>query len=123
MQEMRKTWVQSLGWDDPLEQEMATHSSSSCLENPMHRGAWQATVHRVATTQTQLSTHALLLLSTWRMATAICTVVNIQYFNLMDIIRVVDYITCSQVFLPSPPLPWFTEGRAFLAFLMLALAM
>ena len=24
---------------------MATHS---CLENPMNRGAWQATVHRVA---------------------------------------------------------------------------
>ena len=27
---------------------MATHSSSSCLENPMDRGVWWATVHRVA---------------------------------------------------------------------------
>ena len=27
----------------------------SCLENPMDRGAWQATVHRVAKSQTQLS--------------------------------------------------------------------
>ena len=26
----------------------------SCLENPMDRGAWRATVHRVAKTQTQL---------------------------------------------------------------------
>ena len=26
----------------------------SCLENPMDRGAWQATVHRVAISQTQL---------------------------------------------------------------------
>ena len=26
----------------------------SCLENPMDRGAWQATVHRVAKNQTQL---------------------------------------------------------------------
>ena len=26
----------------------------SCLENPMDRGAWQATVHRVANSQTQL---------------------------------------------------------------------
>ena len=26
----------------------------SCLENPMDRGAWQATVHRVAKSQTQL---------------------------------------------------------------------
>ena len=33
---------------DPLEEEMATHSNNSCLENPMDRGAWQATVHRVA---------------------------------------------------------------------------
>ena len=24
---MQKTWVQSLGWEDPLEKEMATHSS------------------------------------------------------------------------------------------------
>ena len=40
------------------------HGSSlqySCLENPMDRGAWQATVHGVAKSQTQLkrlSTHA-----------------------------------------------------------------
>ena len=25
---MRETWVQSLGWEDPLEKEMATHSST-----------------------------------------------------------------------------------------------
>ena len=24
---MQKTWVQSLGWDDPLEKKVATHSS------------------------------------------------------------------------------------------------
>ena len=27
MQEPQKTWVQSLGWEDPLEEEVATHSS------------------------------------------------------------------------------------------------
>ena len=27
MQETQETWVQSLGWVDPLEREMATHSS------------------------------------------------------------------------------------------------
>ena len=27
MQEMQETWVQSLGWEDPLEEEMAAHSS------------------------------------------------------------------------------------------------
>ena len=30
----------------------------SCLENPMDRGAWRATVHRVAKSETQLSTEA-----------------------------------------------------------------
>ena len=34
-----------------LEEEMATHSSISCLENSMDRGAWQAIVHRVAKTE------------------------------------------------------------------------
>ena len=29
----------------------------SCLENPMDRGAWQATVHGVTKSQTQLSTY------------------------------------------------------------------
>jgi len=27
LQEVKETWVQSLGWEDPLEEEMATHSS------------------------------------------------------------------------------------------------
>ena len=42
-------WAQSLGQEDPLEEEMATHPlQCSCLENSMDRGAWQATVHGVA---------------------------------------------------------------------------
>ena len=45
---MQETWVQSLGWEDPLEKEMATQLQYSCLENPVDRGAWQATVHGVA---------------------------------------------------------------------------
>ena len=35
-------WDWFLGWEDPLEVAMATHSYS-CLENPMDKGAWQAT--------------------------------------------------------------------------------
>ena len=41
------------GSEDPLEEEMPTHSSS-CLENPMARGAWRARVHVVTKSQTQL---------------------------------------------------------------------
>ena len=40
--EMWKTWVQSLGWEDPLEEGMATHSSILAWRIPMDRGAWQA---------------------------------------------------------------------------------
>ena len=36
---MQETWVRSLGWKDPLEKEMATHSSIlawkiPCIEEP-----------------------------------------------------------------------------------------
>ena len=31
---MRETWVQSLGWEDPQEEEMATHSSMLAWEIP-----------------------------------------------------------------------------------------
>ena len=41
----QETWVQSLGWEDPLEN--GNPLQYSCLENPMDRGAWQATVHGV----------------------------------------------------------------------------
>ena len=40
---MEETCIQSLGWEDPLEKEMATHPLQySCLENPMDGGTWQA---------------------------------------------------------------------------------
>ena len=45
---MWETLVQSLGWEDPLEKGMGTHSSIFAWRIPMDRGAWQATVHGVA---------------------------------------------------------------------------
>ena len=51
---VQETLVPSLGWEDPLEEGMTTHSFS-CLENPMNRGAWRVTVHRVVKSRTQLS--------------------------------------------------------------------
>ena len=47
-----ETWVQSLGWDDPLEEDMATHSSILAWRIPMDRGAWWVTIHGVAKNQT-----------------------------------------------------------------------
>ena len=34
IQETQDTWVQSLGWEDPLEKRMATHSSILAWEIP-----------------------------------------------------------------------------------------
>ena len=45
---MQETWVQSLGWEDPLEEGMATHSSILAWRIPVDREAWQATVHGTA---------------------------------------------------------------------------
>ena len=50
-----ETRVQSLGQEDLLEKEMATHSSILVWKNPMDGGAWWATVHGVAKSLTQLS--------------------------------------------------------------------
>ena len=52
---MRETWVQSLGWEDPLEEGMAIHSNILAWRIHMDRGAWQATVHGVAKSLTGLS--------------------------------------------------------------------
>ena len=45
---MRESRVQPLGQEDPLEKGMATHSSILAWRIPMDRGAWWATIHRVA---------------------------------------------------------------------------
>ena len=42
---MWETWVQSLGWEDPLEKGTAIHSSILAWKIPRDRGAWRATVH------------------------------------------------------------------------------
>ena len=44
---MRETWLQSLVWEDPLEEGMATHSSFLAWRVPMGRGAWRAAIHGV----------------------------------------------------------------------------
>ena len=54
---MRETQVRFLGWEDPLEKDMATSLQYSCLENPMDGGAWWAINigHGVAESRTWLS--------------------------------------------------------------------
>ena len=52
---MQETWAQPLGWEDPLEENMATHSSILAWRIPMNRETWWAAVHRVTKSQTRLS--------------------------------------------------------------------
>ena len=60
--------VRSLGQEDPLEKDMATHSSNSCLGNPMDRGACrlqsmgsQKSQTRFKTTNAQRKDHVKIL--------------------------------------------------------------
>ena len=52
---VQEMWVRSLGWEDILEEGMATHSSILAWRIPRDRGAWWATVHGVSKSQAQLS--------------------------------------------------------------------
>ena len=48
--------VQSLGWEEPLKKEINGNPlQHSYLENSVNRGTWQATVHRVSKSQTQVT--------------------------------------------------------------------
>ena len=53
-QELQELQVQSLGPEDPLQEEI----QYSCLENPMDRGTWWVTVHGVSKSWTLLSNWA-----------------------------------------------------------------
>ena len=54
---VQDTQVQSLGGEDPLEEEMATTPKFLPVRVSMDRGAWQATVQEVTRSWTQLSMH------------------------------------------------------------------
>ena len=49
---IQETLVQSLGWEDPLEEGMATDSNILAWKNPTDRESWWATAHGVAKSQT-----------------------------------------------------------------------
>ena len=69
IQEIQEMWVQSLVWEDPLEEGTATHSSILAWRIPMDRGAWQATVHGL---QSQ----------TWMRLPSMHTHVHIYYIHI-----------------------------------------
>ena len=48
---IQETLVQSLGWEDPLKEEMAIHSSILAWKISMDRGTWKDTFHGVSRSQ------------------------------------------------------------------------
>ena len=52
---MHETWAPSLDWEDSPGEGNGNPFHYSCLENPMDRGAWWATVHGIAKSRTRLS--------------------------------------------------------------------
>ena len=55
---MQETWIWSLGWEDALEEGMATSSSILSWRIPKDRGAWWVTVHGVEKSRTLLNDSA-----------------------------------------------------------------
>ena len=53
---MQETCLQSLDGEDPLEKEMATHSSTLAWKIPWAKEPWWATVHGVARVRHSLAT-------------------------------------------------------------------
>ena len=88
---MQETWDRPLGWEDPLEEGMAAHSSILTWRIPMDRGAWWATVHRVAKSWTERLTLS----------------VSFYFHNDVDSLK---KITPEWVFLPSS---WHGKNSAF----------
>ena len=60
--EMQETWIWTLGQEDPLEKEMATHSSILAWRIPW-TGVWWATVYGVAKSQQTRLSHSSQLFS------------------------------------------------------------
>ena len=52
---VQETWVLSLGWEDPLEEDMATRSSILAWRIRMEKEAWWAPAHGVTQSWTRLN--------------------------------------------------------------------
>ena len=73
---MRETWVQSLGWEDPLEKGKATRLQYSGLENSMN-----CIVHGVANSQTGLSNfHTFTFPIVWEVSIDIFSI-SLKFFS------------------------------------------
>ena len=78
MPTMWETLVCSLGWEDPLEESLATHSNILTWRIPIDRGAWPAAVHGV---HKELDTTERLTLSLHKTQNVLVRIMNILYIQ------------------------------------------
>ena len=109
---MQEAWVRSLGWENPLEEGVATHFSILAWTIPMNRGAWQATVHGVAKSWTRLSNYAHMI-----MIVRVITIKHHRKINLMKLQAIRSYAANNtspgrSVSHVSPPFPPIMTGMA-----------
>ena len=71
MQEMQETGIQSLGWEDSLGVENGNPIQCSCLDNPMDRGAWRATVHGAVRVRHDWTQHTTWNVTNWDICTPV----------------------------------------------------
>ena len=52
---VQEIWIQSLGWENPMEEGMAIHSRILAWRIPPDGEAWKVTVYAAAKSRTRLS--------------------------------------------------------------------
>ena len=120
----QETWVQSLSWEDPLGGGNNNPLQYSCLENPMDRGAWWATVQSTAKSRTQLSDWAcsgsLAPEMEWFLTRCkldglvVLSEMVIQSFHHYVLIHSFPFFFCHLVFpFPPPPSPPLSRPKDF----------
>ena len=75
---MRETWVRLLGWEDPLEKDMATHFSILAWRIPWTRGAW-----RLLSMGSQRARHGWSDLAEHTTCVCVCVCVCVSWFQLV----------------------------------------
>ena len=79
--------VQALGWEDPMEEGMATLSSNLGLDNPMDRGAWRPSVHRVSKSQIRLK-HAGTQFNSIRILKCVPIILLLRIYSIKVLLHV-----------------------------------
>ena len=100
---MQKTWVRSLGWEDPLEKGMAAHSRTLAWSIPWTEEPGELyIVHRVAKSWTQLSNwpfHILCVKSGYIFTSTFYFVLQMYSWLSISNVETVWYFPQNQVFL------------------------